>query len=141
MFESIQLLRAIDPTAGVAAATPVNGQVVDMDGYRNVAVMVTFGTIVTGAVTSIKMQQSAVVEFSNPEDLAGSAVTVADDDDNKVYIIEVERPTKRFLRVVVGRGTQNAAVSAIYVLSNGRKRPATAPSGSVVFLRSPAVAA
>lgn len=97
--------------AAAAATTDINTSSVDMAGYEGVRFTVLFGAIVAGAVTSIKAQQSA--DDSTFNDLAGSAITVADDDDNQAFVIDVWRPVDRYVRVVVDRGTQNATVDGV----------------------------
>ena len=41
---------------------------------------------------------------------------IADDDDNKVFYLDIKRPQLRYGRLVVSRATQNATVSAVAVL-------------------------
>ncbi|MBM3545284.1 MAG: hypothetical protein FJX44_12480 [Alphaproteobacteria bacterium] len=72
--------------------------------------MVGFGAITAGALTAIKLQQGAEPNLSDAEDLAGSKVIVADTGDNKVAIVDLFRPQKRYLRLVTSRATQNSAI-------------------------------
>lgn len=140
----IKISDAITPAEGVAGATPLNGATLSMAGFHSVMAIVKFGVITANAVTSIKGQQSAVSAFSNPDDLDGSTVTVADDDDGKTFVVDFKRVKKPFFRIVVGRGTQNAVVSwAMYQQYDARKRPITqngAGIGSVVVVVDPIVA-
>jgi hypothetical protein len=111
-------------TAGAAAATAINGAGLNMAGWDGVLVVVPFGTIVTNAVTSIKMQQSsddaAADDYS---DIVGTSQTVADDSDDKTFYIDLQRPTKQYVRVVVSRATQNATVGGVtYIQYRGRKK-------------------
>jgi hypothetical protein len=96
---------------------------VDMNGYEGVVFFTTPGTITSGAVTSMKVQESA--DDSTWADLEGTGQTIADDDDNQVFAVEIYRPKKRYLRVVVDRATQNAVVGEIYAIRYGlRSGPA-----------------
>lgn len=94
-----------------AATTDVTSEGVDTLGFESVLLRVAFGAITSGAVTSIKAQQSdddgATDGYS---DIEGTAQSVADDDDNQVFEIEIHRPTKRYVCLVIDRGTQNAVV-------------------------------
>ena len=100
--------------AVAAGTTDINSTGIDMQNFEGVAFEVLFGAITAGAVTSIKLQQSDDDGSSDAySDLEGSAVTVADDDDNQVFIAEVYRPRKRWVRAVVDRATQNAVVDGI----------------------------
>jgi len=116
--------QAVTVTAGAAGTTTINGATCDMDGYNKLLVLVTMGAILATAVTSIKMQESS--DGSAWADLAGTAQTIADTDDEKTSYVEVDKPIKRYLRLVVVRGTANATVAdALYIKSGARKRPVT----------------
>jgi hypothetical protein len=87
--------------------------------------VVAFGAITATAVTSIKLQQSSDDGAGDAfADIAGTAVTVADDDDNKLVYLDIQHQTERYLRVVVDRGTANAVVDGIVAIQYG---PANAP--------------
>ena len=117
--KSNKIVQVITPTAGAAATTDINGTTIDTQGYQNVAFIVTMGAITSGAVTSIKAQQGADSGLSDAADLAGTAQAIADTDDEKVFYIDIRKPTERYVRLVVDRATQNAVVaSAIAVLSD-----------------------
>lgn len=120
---------AITPTEGVAGTADINGAILDMQGFEGVLMAVTFGAITGSAVTSIKAQQGAASNLSDAADLAGTAQTIADDDDDQTFYIDLFRPTERYVRLVVDRGTQNAVVaSATYIqygIQSARKAPVT----------------
>ena len=128
--------------AAAAATTDIEATGVDMAGFGSVTFIVPFGTITAGAVTSVKAQQSDDNGSTDGwSDLAGSAVTVADTDDNKVAVLEITRPVKRYVRPVVDRGTQNAVVDGILaILSHPRTLPITADSTLITpkLLNAPA---
>lgn len=111
--------------AGTTLITPTNG--VDTAGFDNCCFVVALGAIVAGAVTSIKVQQSDDDGSSDTyDDLAGSAQTIADTDDNKLFLVDIKRPAKRWLKLLVSRGTQNATLDGIVaVLYNGTTCPVT----------------
>ncbi|HFD38541.1 MAG TPA: hypothetical protein ENJ31_01640 [Anaerolineae bacterium] len=129
LSKNVRISQAITPTGGAAGTTDINGATLDMQGYEGVLMVVTFGAIVAGAVTSIKAQQGAQSNLSDAADLAGTGQTVADDDDEKTFYIDLYRPTERYVRLVVDRGTQNATVAeALYIQygqQGGRKSPSS----------------
>ncbi len=129
----IYVVNAITPTAGAAAATAVNGAILDMQTYESdrLLIVVSFGAIVTGAATSIKVQTDDAVGFSSPLDITGSSQTVADDKDDTIFMVDVINPPERFVRVSVSRGTQNATLSAIYIIYGVRNKPVTQIAASV----------
>ena len=107
----MKVVQATTVTAGAAGTTAVNGAAVDLSGFEEIAIIVPFGAIVSGAVTSIKAQGSS--DNSSFSDLEGSAQTVADTDDDKTFYVTINKPVHRYVRLVVDRGTQNATVGGI----------------------------
>lgn len=116
--------------AVAAGTTSQNSSSVDCSDCESVTFIAAFGTITTGAVTSIKVQGSDDDGSSDDfTDLAGTSVAVADDQDNKVAIVTITRPRKKFNRLVVVRGTQNAVIDGVIAIkTNPRKTPVTQPS-------------
>jgi len=106
-------------TAGAAATTDINATSVDMLGFEQVTFVVPIGAIVAGAVTSIKAQGSS--DNSSFSDLAGTSQTIADADDDKTFYINVVKPSYRYVRLVVDRGTQNATVGGIIAIQSNPK--------------------
>ncbi|MCK6475330.1 MAG: hypothetical protein L6Q35_00695 [Phycisphaerales bacterium] len=111
--------------AGTTDITDATG--VDTSGFEEVTFLVPFGAITGSAVTSIKAQQSEDDGSSDAySDLEGSSVTVADDQDNKVAILSIRRPLKKYVKCVVLRATQNSAIDGIIaILRHPRVRPVT----------------
>lgn len=125
-------IQAITPTAGAAGQTDIEGATLDMANFEGVLVEVTFGAITTGAVTGIVMQQSDNADMSSPDTLVRPAFTVADDDDGQVFLLDLFKPTKRYVRVHVDRATQNAVVAAAtYYQYGARTLPKDSASATV----------
>lgn len=118
--------------AGATAITPSAG--VDTKGFDNVLFVAAFGAIVSGAATSIEVQQSSDDGVADAYSaLSGSKVTVADDQDNKLAYVEIARPAKRYLKLVVNRATQNATLDGIVaILSGAHDVPTTHDSTTVM---------
>lgn len=115
LSDEVKSTIAITAANGVAATTDINGVTLDMAGFDGLYTEVAFGAITSGAVTSIKLQCGAASDLSDAADVEGTAQTVADTDDGKIFIIDVRHLPGRYARVVVDRGTQNAVVAlAIY---------------------------
>lgn len=133
MFQMGNLLRAIRASnAVVAGLTVVNSSVVDTAGAESVLFVVSFGAITATAVTSIKAQQGAQANLSDAADLAGTAITVPDTASNKIYLLELIQPRKRYVRAVVTRGTANSAIDSIAaILFRPRKAPPAAQDATV----------
>lgn len=112
--------------AVVAGTTNINCTEIDMLGYEGVLFIVQFGAITAGAATTIKAQQDTATGMGSAADLEGTAVTVADDDDDQAAWIDLYKPRERFVRCVITRATQNSVVeSAIAIQYKGKKAPIT----------------
>ncbi len=110
--------------AVAAGAADANSSVVDTAGFEDVTFIVAFGAITAGAVTGVKAQQGTAADGSDMADISDAVVAVADDADNKLVVLEVVKPTKRYVRAVVTRKTQNAVIDDVTaILSGGRKLP------------------
>ncbi len=100
------------------------GATLDMLGYEGVLMIVKFGTIAAGAVTSIKAQQDSASGMGTVQDLLGTGITVADDDDDQIFVIDLYRPRERYVRVFVDKDAANAtAEMAIYVQYGAKELP------------------
>jgi hypothetical protein len=130
LSESCKITPAILPSEGVAAATDLEGATLDMAGFDGVLMVVTFGAITANAVTAITAQQGALSNASDMTNLAGTGQTIADDDDDLTFYIDLQRPTERYVRLHVDRATQNAVVaSATYIQYKARNVPVTHADG------------
>lgn len=119
--------------AAAAATTDVESSAVDMQGFEGVMFLAMLGTITSGAVTSIKAQQSSDNGVADAwSDLEGTAVTVADDDDNQVFGLDIFKPLKRYVRCVVDRGTQNAVVDGVVAMQYGARVAPTTQDATTV---------
>ena len=129
LIHSSKIVPCITVAAGAAASTALTGSTIDFAGYAGGLIVVNTGPIVTGAVTSIKFEHSNDSGMSGNADVLGTAQTIADDDDNEVFYIDISRPTKRYGRLLVSRGTQNATVCANAILYGSNVSPVTQAAG------------
>ena len=113
--------------AVAAGTSDQNSSSVDMTSFDACTFAIGFGAITASAVTSVKLQGSD--DDSAWSDLAGTAVSVADSDDNKMVLAEINQPQQRYVRCVVDRGTQNAVIDfAVAMQSKANKAPVTQSS-------------
>lgn len=110
-------------TAGAAGTSTITSSAVNMAGWDGCLFIVPLGTIVSGAVTSIKVQQSsddgAVDTY---DDLTGSSQTIADTDDDKLVYVDMKQPVKQYLKLVVSRATQNATIGGIIAIQYNKRQ-------------------
>lgn len=123
LSKCVKISHAVTVTAGAAGTTDISGTTLDMANWEGVLIDVTMGAIVSGAATSIKAQQGDASDLSDAEDLEGTSQTIADTDDEKAFYIDVYKPTKRYVRLYVDRGTQNATCTAQYIQYGPRTLP------------------
>ncbi len=119
--KNVQLQIALDYVSGTADR---NGDEFDMQNYDGVLMVVHFAAIAGGATVSIKAQQDTVTGMGTAQDLLGTGQTVADDDDDQIFVIDLYRPLERFVRLVVDNDGANAtAQSATYYGYHVNKSP------------------
>lgn len=122
-IERVKVSTALDYAS---ASADRNGATLDMAGFDGVAAIVKFGTIAAGAVTSVKMQYGDESDLSDAVDVTGLSISVAADDDDQVFILDLFRPTKRYVRLVVDKdAANNTAEMALYQQYDARNRPVT----------------
>jgi hypothetical protein len=116
--EKVKISSAVTPTAGAAGTSEIDGTALDMTGFKSVLALVRVGTLSSGAVTSIKMQQSSDSGVADDwTDLAGTSQTIAQaSDGDKTFYVDVRCPLKRYVRLVVLRATGNAVISSAHYL-------------------------
>jgi len=113
-----------------AGTTNINSESADVLGFNNICMEYLLGGIVSGAVTSAKLQWSD--DNTTFTDVVGGSVTFVDTDDHKIVFLEVHKPKKRYFRIATLRATQNATVDALVVqLWNATQVPVTQDATTV----------
>ena len=119
---NFRILDAIAQTSRSAGSSDLNGKAIDCQNDACIVALVEMAAITAGAVTSLKWQGSD--DNTTFVDLDGMSVSVAADQDNEYFVLELHKPLNRYNRLVVERSTQNAAIrSAQYILGGPRKAP------------------
>ena len=121
MLSDIKIVTATDYSSGVA---DVNGAAVSVSGYEGVIAVVKAAAVATGAVTSVELQCSDTAAFTAAYAITGGSISVAADDDNQIFAIEVMRPPYPYVRVVINKDATNAvAESSLYILFGPGYKP------------------
>lgn len=119
--KAIKVQPVLDYASGTATR---NSDAVDTRGFRGVTFVVHYAAIAAGAATTVKLQGATTSNFATPIDLIGTSITVADDDDNEVRVLELYAPIHRYIRVVVVKDASNAvAESAVAYLYDADEEP------------------
>jgi hypothetical protein len=115
LSSEVKLTKVSVATAAGTAA--IDSDSVDMSGWEGVWFFTTVLAITGSGVQSINAAQCA--DDSTFLDLEGTGITIADDDDNQTFGVDVYRPKDRYVRLEVARATQNSAFGEIYALQYG----------------------
>jgi hypothetical protein len=120
--------------SGSDAIEPDGG--VDCRGFQGVTFFVAMGAVDPGAEVIISAQVS---DDDGVDDdwtsIKTSAMTVTDDSDGKVIVLDVHHPPKAFVRCRVQRAVQDSAVSSILAILYDPSRRATARHATISGLK------
>ena len=119
LSQNIQIRTALDHAEGSADR---NGAEFDMQGFEGVMIVTKFGDIAAGAVTTVKAQQDSATGMAGAADLEGTGISVAADDDNQIFIIDIYRPQERFVRGVVDKDASNNTEEMMFYVGYGARK-------------------
>lgn len=121
LSKDVKITKVADASA--AGTGEVTTTAVDMQGFEGVLFLVAAGAITATGVQSMNGAQgdSSGGAF---DDLAGSKVDIADDDDNQAFFLDVFRPSDRFVRLEIQRATANSAFGEVYAIQYGGRTAA-----------------
>src|SRR4051794_38790586 len=87
----------------IAASGSANGAGADMQGWNGVMFILAVGAI--DGTQDMKAQSDDNSGFSSPTDISGASITqVTAAGGSKLYLLDVWRPTERYVRAVVNNG-------------------------------------
>ena len=122
LSEDIKLTLVQEPLAD--GQTDPDSDRVDMSGYDGVLFVGILGTIADTGTVTLTAKQAAT-------DIVGTALTdgsveAAADDDDKLLVIDIFRPTKRYVGTTLTRGTANSVYGGTLAIQyKARSRPTT----------------
>lgn len=106
-------LTVVAAADAAAANTDVDSTVVDMAGYDGCLFMVAIVDSVATGVASLIGEGGALANGSDMAVLSGATATatcaVNDDINDHFLVVDIKRPTQRYLRVNLKSATQNIA--------------------------------
>lgn len=103
-----------------AAATNVDGAVVDMQNWDGVLFLVKYST--AAANNTLKCQQGTDDTVSDAADLADTSVSVGASDE--LVWLQITNPRERYLKPIYLRGTSTVLEFAIAIQFRGSSLPA-----------------
>lgn len=103
--------------------------VVDMQNLAGVVFIGVFGALTATAVTKMRVEQSDAADGSGMVKLVGSEISIAVADANKMLVVDVKKPLKRYVRAVISRATADAVIDGVVAVQYGpRKAPVFQPA-------------
>jgi len=132
LLKNVEIVKCLNYTAAGTSDT-LSGAILDMQGHDGVCFVAALGDITSGAVLTLAAQDGAASNLSDAAAItgAGALTAGASDYDNKLLVLDVYRPKKRYIRATLARATQNAVVENIVaLLYNVKSKPVT--QGSTV---------
>jgi hypothetical protein len=145
LSSGIKVTRVMSAVAA-GVTTPQTSTAVDMAGFQGVRFIVLLGVGSASSIGQVKATQAdtaagSPVAFTDIAGSAGTAFTPTT-DDNKVWILDIYRPARRFVKCVVIRGVGNTVIDGIIAEQYGpTKLPKTDDTTTVLgrsLLVSPA---
>ena len=118
LSQEVQIRTALDYASAAAVR---NGAVFDMSGFEGVLMVVKFAAVAAAGVFSIKVQQDTAVGMGAAADLAGTAIAVANDDDEQIFILDIYQPKERYVRVVVVKDATNVSAEMAFYIGYGAR--------------------
>ena len=129
LTDNIKIMEVLTPDA-LATGTDANSDRIDMSGWEGVVFIVPITDIADTGVATLTVEQNDIDSDTGMDDLTGGAATATsatnDDLNDQLLVVDVFRPTKRYVQGVITSGTADVAFgNMIAILYNGSKFPVT----------------
>lgn len=125
--------------AGQATTT---GAILDMSGFEGVKFTFAIGTIATTGTVVCTVESDTAVGGGTMAALTGAAITYAAADQNKIAVIDIYRPAKRYIRASVVTAVANGIIGSVVATQyDAHAKPTTndtTTTKGTVTLASPA---
>jgi hypothetical protein len=127
------LIGEVGAPIALANNTDSNSDILDMSGYDGVCFIAPVEDSVQNGIASLKVEQDDANADGGMAALAGATATktcvITDDLNNKLLIVDVYKPTKRYVQGVRTSSAANIAFGTLIAIRyNGSKCPITADS-------------
>lgn len=121
--------------SATAGTSELVTDILDMSGYDSVAFVADLGDITDTSVLTLQVKDNSANSTSGASSISGASATytaAASDADNKLLVVEVYRPSQRYVFASLTRTTANAVVGGIVAYQfNSKTLPLT--QGSTVL--------
>ena len=99
-----------------AGQTTLTTDTVDMAGFDSCTFICLLGGIASTGTVTMTVQQSA--DDSTYNDLEGSSVAADSDDDDGFLMVEIVKPTDRYLQADIARGTADSDIDSVIAIKS-----------------------
>lgn len=128
-------ITVVEAAAG-AAQTELVTDILDMSGYDGVMFIALTGDVTADCVLTLTAKANSANSTSSPTPVtqkATSAFTAAAADaDSKALVVDVYKPTLRYVFASLTRTAQNAVVGGIIAIQYGASNKPTSHDASVI---------
>lgn len=101
------------PTLLDESAANALSAVSDMSGYDRIKFQIQVGAMVNGSTLDVWAVESDESNLGNSTNITGAALTqIANTANNTVHVIDVFRPSKRYVGIYANAGTANVTLLA-----------------------------
>lgn len=122
--------------AAVAATSQIDSSIVDMAGYDGVMFLALTGDVTSGSVLSLLAKGNTANSISSPSPTTLGTATytslTSTDADSMSLLVDVYRPTQRYMFASLTRTTQNAVIGGIIAIQYQAHTKPTAQDVSVI---------
>lgn len=135
LLKDCKITRVLNAVA--AGTSDQDGTVLDMSGYDGVIFLAALGDVTATSVLELQVLGNTASSTSSP---TPTEITVdetiftagASDADNKLLVVDVVRPSKRYIFPRLKRGTANAVIDGVVAIQY-RTRDVPVTQGSTVL--------
>jgi len=119
--------------AVTAGTSEQKSSVLDMAGFDAVAFIAVFGTVTDASVITLTAYENSASSTSSPAPVAvtggATASLTASTSSNTFMVVDVIRPSKRYVFADITRTTQNAVINCVIAIQYRTKnKPVTQPT-------------
>ena len=116
LSKDVKISQVLGYTA--AGQTAKTSNVIDMQGFAGVVFVACLGTVTATSVVTLKAQQDIVNPMTDAKDLTGASVVnvVGASNSNKCLVLDVYRPTKRYLEAVLTPATADSEILSMVAI-------------------------
>lgn len=122
--------------AATAAQTAVTSDVLDMSGYDGVMFIALTGDVTATSVLTLTAKANSANSTGSPTPVTQKATDAftagAADADSKALVVDVYRPTLRYVFAELTRTTANAVVGGIIAIQYSAANKPTTQAASVI---------